>query len=97
VPRNEAPPDEGIAREYRKRRGRSFLIVLPSALLALLMILVGRASPDAGMLLVYALLLYTAVAVVLILKIWRCPHCRSYLGNAFNPRFCPSCGVRLRE
>jgi len=28
---------------------------------------------------------------------WRCPTCRRYLGKAFNPRFCQSCGAHLRD
>ena len=28
---------------------------------------------------------------------FRCPQCESSLLTAVNPRFCPRCGVRLRE
>jgi hypothetical protein len=27
---------------------------------------------------------------------WRCPSCGRHLGRAFNPRYCPKCGVRLQ-
>lgn len=27
---------------------------------------------------------------------WRCPACNEYLGRAFNPRHCRSCGIELR-
>jgi len=27
---------------------------------------------------------------------WRCPACDEYLGRAFNPKHCRSCGIELR-
>lgn len=27
---------------------------------------------------------------------WRCPACDKYLGRAFNPKRCRSCGIELR-
>jgi rubrerythrin len=28
---------------------------------------------------------------------WRCPACTRYLGRGWNPKFCPKCGVQLRD
>jgi len=36
------------------------------------------------------------VGTVIWYRLWRCPECRRYLGNVFNPRFCHRCGVKLR-
>ena len=27
---------------------------------------------------------------------WRCPACNKYLGRAFNPKHCRTCGIELR-
>ena len=35
------------------------------------------------------------VAVVLEVKWWRCPQCRTSLGRNFNPKFCPNCGAEI--
>jgi hypothetical protein len=29
-------------------------------------------------------------------RTWRCPACDKYLGRAFNPKRCRSCGIELR-
>jgi len=36
------------------------------------------------------------VGTVIWYTLWRCPECRRYLGNVFNPQFCHRCGVKLR-
>ena len=38
-------------------------------------------------------------AVVVNLKIWRCPACNGHLGRLYigidQPKFCPNCGIKL--
>lgn len=41
-------------------------------------------------LLMFALLL-------LIALVWRCPSCNALLGDVFNTRYCPRCGLKLSE
>lgn len=42
--------------------------------------------------------LFVAIAAALAFSFrnWRCPACNQYLGRAFNPKYCQSCGVELR-
>ncbi len=38
-------------------------------------------------------------AVIVNLRLWRCPSCQGHLGRLYlglkQPRFCPQCGIRL--
>ena len=43
---------------------------------------------------------YSGLALVILgfgLSVWnfRCPNCKKYLGNSFNPKKCPKCAVEL--
>ena len=39
-----------------------------------------------------------AVAGIVALRFWRCPHCKAFLGWRRDiPRRCPNCGERLEE
>jgi len=49
-------------------------------------------AADAG----FIAFLVGAGACFFRLYFWRCPHCKSFLGQGFSlPRFCPSCGKEL--
>lgn len=41
-----------------------------------------------------AMIIFPATFAAHVL-IWRCPVCKSYLGVAGSPKFCPKCGVRF--
>ncbi len=45
--------------------------------------------------------LLLAFALVVNLRLWRCPSCNGHLGKLYigikQPKFCPNCGIRLIE
>jgi hypothetical protein len=45
----------------------------------------------------WAALVMVAINVIAELANWRCPHCHIFLGMVFNPKYCPRCGIQLRQ
>lgn len=35
--------------------------------------------------------------IVFTLRNWRCPSCNKYLRKNLNPKYCPHCGIQLRD
>ena len=87
--------------EFAARRRRQLMVAGPLIILTVLFV---TANESTGLVLgsipisVLLPVFIVAVigAVVFSLKNWRCPACNKYLGKAFNPSFCPKCGVGLR-
>lgn len=58
-------------------------------------IVVSQINPMAAVLLA---MIPLAAFFIILLKFWRCPHCRAPLGRPDNRvKFCPSCGRRLDD
>jgi hypothetical protein len=88
-----APADTAHhAREFKRRRQRQLLLLLPVG--AALLVFQDRGSglvPSeiaAG-----ALLAVVASGLAFTLYNWRCPACRRYLGRRLFLRRCPRCDV----
>lgn len=94
--------DSQVIAEFRRRRTRQLIVVVPfmGALLPLLML--ENAGPD-GLLGIPSVVVGSACGAVVIagfifsLINWRCPACKSRLGKDISPRFCQKCGVQLQE
>ena len=98
-----------IIGEFKKRRGRQLTVTV---LFLIAMLPCGLLQEFTGIdplelsagtyrgLYAAAILGICAVAVAGIvaftLSNWRCPACHGYLGNRFDPTFCPKCGMRLQ-
>jgi hypothetical protein len=63
--------------------------------LVLLVVFYFDPWPENGSLMVDVLMALGIVGTGVMLWRWRCPKCNKYLGGAYNPKFCPACGVRL--
>ncbi len=94
--------DPQVIAEFRRRRTRQFIVVVPfvGALIPLFML--ENAGPD-GLFGIPSVVVGSVCGAVVIagfifsLINWRCPACKSYLGKAISPRFCQKCGAQLQE
>ena len=92
---------ESVAAQFRSRRLLlTQLAVLLGIVAAVLLTLayLGIAHESVITVLVGLLL---AFALVVNLRLWRCPSCNGHLGRLYigiqQPKFCPNCGIRLIE
>jgi hypothetical protein len=97
-PATQGPKD--LLREVARRRAAQIAGLVVVVLFTVLAFL-ARLSGDSLMGLPFTF--WGPLAVILLLgKIafniaaWRCPSCGGSLGMSYGPRFCPSCGVRLK-
>jgi hypothetical protein len=98
---NEPGRDPQVIEEFRRRRVRQLVAVVPfvAALIPLLML--EDAGPE-GLFGIPAVAVAAVCGAVLIAGLifslvnWRCPACKGYLGKAISPRFCQKCGARLQ-
>jgi hypothetical protein len=93
-------PQQILSEVERRRTAQiiGLVVVVFSAMLAL----AARLSHDSLMGLPFVF--WGVLAVILLLaKIaffilaWRCPSCGGSLGSTYTPRFCSSCGIRLKR
>lgn len=97
--RDASRGDEEIKQQFRVRRARQFLAMIPLVPAMLVAGYSGKTGPGVTVegvrLLPYAVLV---VVVVLLFSFWnwRCPACRGSLATVLNPKRCPQCGVELR-
>ena len=87
--------------DYAKRRRSQLMVSVP--LVAVMLAFVFAEERHAGTLLGLPIqiagpifLAVVAGALFFSFRNWRCPACNKYLGRAFNPKHCHSCGVELR-
>ncbi len=80
---------DDIHAKYRCRFRRQVVCSIGLAILAAAAILFGL-PVMIGFGMFFALLIFTIFN-------WRCPACESSFQSMVNPRFCPSCGVNLRN
>jgi hypothetical protein len=87
--------------QFAARHRRQLMVSGP---LIILIILLVTANESTGLVLdiiptaIFAPVFIVALlgALIFSFKNWRCPACNKYLGKAFNPRFCSTCGAVLR-
>jgi hypothetical protein len=88
-----------IQQEYGARRKRQLIMTVPFLALVLGLMMsenqgtkiLGLPAEQAAPILIGLM----AIFLIFSFRNWRCPGCRRYLGKAFNPRHCHSCGVQL--
>lgn len=90
-----------IIAEFKKRRMRQFIAVVPFVVALFPLFMLDDAGPDGLFGIPTAVIGPVCIAVVIVMFIfsfmnWRCPACKSYLGKAISPRFCQKCGARLQ-
>lgn len=91
-----------VREKYRQRRRRyRVLLAVTVALLAIELYEFTVYPPgsvgEAGAMRVGVVALAALLGVcAYAFAIWRCPSCHGFL-NAPNPRYCPRCGVQLRD
>ena len=90
----------GFKDAYAKRlRKQVLMIVLFFALMAPLPFIEDSATFFGLSGAVFGPICFVAIAIAWMIlngRNWRCPACDNYLGRAFNPERCGSCGIELR-
>ena len=96
------PQKETVRTTFARRRRHQLVVGLPVMIVIVAAILGDE--PGAGSVyglpvVLWAPVLAIVVATALIFSFvnWRCPACNRYLGRGWNPKFCPKCGVQLRD
>ena len=89
-------PPEDLRDEFRRRRTRQYVAVLPVIIVMAGMFLLkehpGRElfgiDPN-----IFALVVFGVIVAIGGFSFfnWRCPSCTSYLGKGADPKFCPRC------
>lgn len=94
-----AVPD--IKSDFKKRRTRQLLLLIPLVPIIFLMVFISKSNPSdiAGIsaeTITYAGLGIVICAVIFSLVNWRCPACGKYIGKSLSPKFCEGCGAELQ-
>lgn len=90
---------ERVITEFKKKRLRQLLALLPLILAGVGLVFLDKCSDELlGISKMAAL--STCIGLILLVGVftffnWRCPACNRYLGKTINPKFCSSCGARL--
>ena len=88
-PNTEFKPE--IVAEFKKRRIRQVIAVLPVVIIML------PALNSENNLLIGVFIAIIIIFSVFTLMNWRCPSCKGWLGRGISPNYCRNCGVRLQE
>jgi hypothetical protein len=96
-----AEQEADFKRSFSVRRRRQLTVAIPFVLVMVAMVIAGEGEQQD--LFGLPIAIWGPVLAVLLVGVlafsfrnWRCPACDKYLGKAFNPSFCPKCGVALR-
>lgn len=95
-----AMADSDLRTQFRARRLRQILLVIPFLPLMIAIATADKQTGDTWLglsegALLFALLPMVLLALVFSLMNWRCPACNRYLGKQLWVRHCPQCGVQL--
>ena len=91
-----------IQTSYSQKFRNRLLMIVPFVILLLLFAFLARGT-DGDVLGIgrgvfpYAIVVLGVLAASFSLYNWRCPACKRFLGRTLHPRFCPRCGVQLRD
>ena len=94
--------DPRVIAEFKRRRTRQIIAVVPIVGALLPLFLLEDAGPE-GLFGIPSVVVGSVCGAVVVagfvfsLINWRCPACKSYLGKAISPRFCQKCGAQLQE
>ena len=93
-------PSEVVA-VFKRRRIRQLYLLIP-VLVVVFAVLMFRNTHTQQVLgvstdIVYLIcaFLIAMIGIITLLN-WRCPFCKAYIGEQFNPRYCSKCGTNLR-
>lgn len=90
-----SPEDEDKYRRIFKKRRTIRIVIMIIALTFILAVV--TTSPHGMTYFTQALFFYLSMVAIIIANvfIWRCPVCRTILGNPFSTKFCPGCGFKF--
>jgi len=97
---SQQPPSESQTASISGRK-LVHMVLGPLALVAFVVIVLVWKFPELNFLEITEGLLFGVCFAVFGLYLavtfltWRCPNCRTFLGKDWDPRSCPSCGVRF--
>jgi hypothetical protein len=99
VEHRQADPE--VLAEFRKRRVRQYIAIVPAILSLVVVLIAGKSDPRgiAGVpMSVLGPVCFGLIFAVVIFSFinWRCPACNAYLGRGGSPTFCRKCGERLQ-
>jgi len=91
--------EKDVIAEFEKRRRKLTLFAIIIGLIvgavSFMAYQSGMPKPMAGILLVVSF----AWALIVHVKLWRCPACNGHLGRLYLglklPKYCPHCGIKL--
>jgi len=90
-------PISDVPEEFARRRRRQIMVTIPTFVVGFVAFVLGSRDqePSVGYLAIFGVAFVSLLVFSLIN--WRCPSCNGYLRKATNPKFCPNCGVALRQ
>lgn len=99
--KHEAQKDRYVIEEFQRRYKKIMLLIVflvPTGMIAAGAIYFNIAPKLIGTSFVIACFIY---ALLINLKLWRCPACNGHLGKLYIglkfPKYCPNCGILLIE
>jgi len=89
-----------IMKEFRRRKDRQLLAVTGALLLVFFLALVHSRPDLFGQFSKHAIFRLQALVILAFIGFsafnWRCPKCKTYLGQDIRKSICRKCGTRLR-
>jgi len=88
--------------QYALRKRRQLMVTLPLIVVVIAVAVADTsggslfgAFPAAAFLPVFLIIVFAVL--IFSFRNWRCPACNKYLGKSLSLRFCPKCGIALRD
>ena len=98
--RKETAEKKVIAEFEKRRRNLTRFVIIAGVFVAVVSSLAYQ-SGLSKMTAVALLVVSFACALIVHIKIWRCPSCNGHLGRLYLglklPKYCPHCGIALIE
>jgi len=88
--------------QYALRKRRQLMVTVPLVLVFIALAMADKAegsffSAVPADVFIPVFFIIIIGALIFSFRNWRCPACNKYLGKAVSLRFCPKCGIALRD
>ena len=93
--------DREVIAEFEERRSKLSRIAIIIGITIGAVALMARQNAISNAVAAIILTVSFVCALIVHVKIWRCPSCNGHLGRLYPglklPKFCPHCGIKLIE